>query len=318
MSDSYELNPGDGRRLPEYEPWNLLRPLLWSWLRMTDQIEVTRVDLPVRRLPSEFDGLVACQVSDFHVDSEGDLHRLQEAVRTINGQSPDLVFLTGDYFSGPKSMGRYIGAVRQALAQLKPTLGVFAIAGNHDHSSSFWTIARALSKSDVCVLANENYSLEVQGSRVFIVGVDDLWSRRAQPSRAFRGIGPDDCTILLAHNPDTAPYVHHLKPGVMLSGHTHGGLLRIPVYGSLVRSFLQIGRQFYSGLNRYKDFYIYTNRGLAAFPLSFRINCPPEVSVFKLTSLDGCGIENGLRSADAPVRVDSGSPSARTTNRWPR
>jgi uncharacterized protein len=318
VSDSYELNPGDRRRLPEGEPRKPLRPLPWSWLRMTDQIEVARVDLPVRRLPSEFDGLVACQVSDFHVDSEADLHRLQKAVRTINNQSPDLVFLTGDYFSGPKSMRRYIAAVRQVLAELKPTLGVFAIAGNHDHSSSFWVIAQALTKSGACVLANENYSLEVKGSRLFIVGVDDLWSRRAQPSRAFRGVEPDDCTILLAHNPDTAPYVRHLKPGVMLSGHTHGGLLLIPVYGSLVRSFLQIGRQFYSGLNRYKEFYIYTNRGLAAFPLSFRINCPPEVSVFKLTSLEGYGINNGLRSGAVPVRADSRCPNARTTNRWPR
>ena len=318
MSDSYELNPGDLPRLSEGEPWNRLRPLHWGWLRVTDQIEVTSVDLPVRRLPLAFDGLVACQVSDFHVDSEADLQRLQKALRKINDQSPDLVFLTGDYFSGPKSMGRYIGAVRQALAELNPTLGVFAIAGNHDHSSSFWTIAREFSRSDVCVLANENYSLKVHGSRVFIVGVDDLWSRRAQPSRAFQGIEPDDCTILLAHNPDTAPYVHHLKPGVMLSGHTHGGLLRIPVYGSLVRSYLQIGRQFYCGLNRYKDFYIYTNRGLAAFPLSFRINCPPEVSVFKLTSLEGYGIENRLRSGDAQVPADSGCSSARATNRWPR
>jgi predicted MPP superfamily phosphohydrolase len=253
-------------------------------------MEVSTVDLPVRGLPLKFDGLVACQVSDFHVDSEADLHRLERALARINEHNPDLVFLTGDYFSGPRSTGRYIGAVRYALAKLKPTLGVFAVAGNHDHSSSFWTIARELGKSDVRILTNENYSLEVHGCRVFIVGVDDLWSRCAQPSRAFRGIEPDDCTILLAHNPDTAPYVYHFKPGVMLSGHTHGGLLRIPFYGSLVRSFLQIGSQFYSGLNRYKDFYIYTNRGLAPFPLGFRINCPAEISVFKLTSLRTYGI----------------------------
>jgi len=287
VSGSNELNFDDRPWLFDSERGNRQQPRYPGWVRSTAQIEVTSVDLPVRDLPLEFDGLVACQVSDFHVDSDADLQRLQKALRRINDHNPDLVFLTGDYFSGPRSMGRYIGAVRQALAELKPVLGVFAVAGNHDHSSSFWTIARELRKSDVRILANENYSLEVRGCRVFIVGVDDLWSRRAQPWRAFRGIEPGDCTILLAHNPDTAPYVHHLKPGVMLSGHTHGGLLRIPVYGSIIRSFLQIGREFYSGLNRYKDFYIYTNRGLAAFPLNFRINCPPEISVFKLTSLEG-------------------------------
>jgi len=283
VSDCYDLDPTDRQWPAESEPWSRLRPLHWVWRLITDQIEVTSVDLPVRRLPSEFYGLVACQASDFHVDSEADLHRLQQAVRIINGQSPDLVFLTGDYFSDCKSMWRYIGEFRQALGELKPPLGVFAIAGNHDHSLSFWTIAQALRNSGACVLANENHSLELKGSRLFIVGVDDLWSDRARPSYAFRGVQPDDCTILLVHNPDAAPYVRHLKPGVMLSGHTHGGLIRIPVYGSPVRSFLRIGRQFYSGLNRYKDFYIYTNRGLGAFPLSLRINCRPEVSLFKLT-----------------------------------
>lgn len=250
---------------------------------MTGQTEVTGVDLPIRGLPSAFDGLVACQVSDFHLDSEADLHRLQGAVRTINKQRPDLVFLTGDYFSTAKSMWCYIDEFGRALGELKPRLGLFAIAGNHDHSLSFWAIAQALRNAGACVLANENYLLEPKGNRVFIVGVDDLWSGRARPSRAFRGVQADDCTILLVHNPDVAPYVRHLKPGVMLAGHTHGGVIRIPLYGSLVRSFLRIGRQFYSGLNCYEDFYIYTNRGLGMFPLSLRINCRPEVSLFKLT-----------------------------------
>jgi hypothetical protein len=69
----------------------------------------------------------------------------------------------------------------------------------------------------------------------------------------------------------------------MLSGHTHGGVVRIPFYGSPLKSILRIGKQFYSGLNRYEDFYIYTNRGLGTFWLRIRINCPPEVSRFTLT-----------------------------------
>jgi hypothetical protein len=71
----------------------------------------------------------------------------------------------------------------------------------------------------------------------------------------------------------------------MLSGHTHGGVVRIPFYGSPLKSILRIGKEFYSGLNRYEDFYIYTNRGLGTFWLRIRINCPPEVSRFSLTPL---------------------------------
>jgi predicted MPP superfamily phosphohydrolase len=118
-----------------------------------------------------------------------------------------------------------------------------------------------------------------------VVGIDDLWSRRAEPSRAFHGIKPDDCTIVLAHNPDTALYTHHLAPGVMLSGHTHGGVVRIPYYGSPIKSILRIGKDYYAGLNRYGNFYIYTNRGLGTFWMRIRINCRPEISRFNLVAL---------------------------------
>jgi predicted MPP superfamily phosphohydrolase len=124
----------------------------------------------------------------------------------------------------------------------------------------------------------------IRGEHLAVVGIDDLWARRAEPVKAFRGIRSDECSIVLAHNPDTALYTRHLGPGVMLSGHTHGGVVRIPYYGSLIRSVLRIGKEYYAGLNRYHEFYIYTNRGLGTFWLRIRINCRPEVSRFTLAA----------------------------------
>ena len=280
-----DVNSVSVRQRAGIETSHRFRPFHSVWRWMTDKIDVTNLELPVSRLPAGFAGLIACQVSDLHIDSEADLVRLEKAVKIINGNNPDIVFLTGDYFSGPRSTSRYVGSLIRTLTDLRAPLGVFAIAGNHDHYSSFWTIAHALSKACVRVLANENYALELGDSRVIIVGIDDLWSQRARPNYAFRGVEPGECTILLVHNPDVAMYVRHLRPGVILSGHTHGGIIRFPVYGSPVKSFLRIGKRFYSGLNRYEDFYIYTNRGLGGFPLGFRINCRPEVSVFRLSAL---------------------------------
>jgi len=260
-----------------------LRPLHRMWRRTIDEIVVSEVELPVRALPTGLRGLVACQISDFHVDRDEDLARLALAVETINQQHPDLVFLTGDYFSGPDTMNRYLGAFRDALRNLKPKSGVIAILGNHDHWSSADQISEALRRAGADVLANESMRLTLRNENLVVVGIDDLWSRRAEPARAFADVKAADCTIVLAHNPDTALYARHLKPGVMLSGHTHGGVVRIPFYGSPLKSILRIGKQFYSGLNRYEDFYIYTNRGLGTFWLRIRINCPPEVSRFTLT-----------------------------------
>lgn len=262
-----------------------LRPLHRMWRRTIDEIKVSAIDLPVRGLPAALRGLVACQISDFHVDRDEDLERLTLAVEAINLQKPDLIFLTGDYFSGPDTMHRYLGAFRDALRHLRPRSGLFAILGNHDHWSSAERITEALKRAGADVLANNSRPLTLRNEKLVVVGIDDLWSRRAEPARAFADVKSGDCTIVLAHNPDTALYSRHLKPGVMLSGHTHGGVVRIPFYGSPLKSILRIGKEFYSGLNRYEDFYIYTNRGLGTFWLRIRINCPPEVSRFSLTPL---------------------------------
>jgi len=270
---------------PKAKPPLALRPLHRMWRRTIDEIHVTALDLPVRGLPGALGGVVATQISDFHVDRDEDLERLGSAVEAINQQNPDLIFLTGDYFSGPESMRRYLGAFRDTLRNLQPKSGLFAILGNHDHWSSAERITDALKHAGADVLANDSRRLLLRNEKVVIVGIDDLWSRRAEPARAFGDVGSDECTIVLAHNPDTALYTRHLRPGVMLSGHTHGGVVRIPFYGSPLKSILRIGKEFYSGLNRYEDFYIYTNRGLGTFWLRIRINCPPEVSRFSLTPL---------------------------------
>jgi predicted MPP superfamily phosphohydrolase len=262
-----------------------LRPLHRMWRRTIDEIDVVPISLPVRHLAASLEGVVACQLSDFHVDRDEDLARLQAAVKAANRQHPDLVFLTGDYFSGGDTMRRYVDDFRRVLAELSPRAGVFAILGNHDHWASRTIVTDALVQAGARVLSNENERVVIRGERIAIVGIDDLWSRRAEPVKAFHGVAADECSIVLAHNPDTALYARHLQPGVMLSGHTHGGVVRIPYYGSLIRSILRIGPQFYSGLNRYHEFYIYTNRGLGTFWLRIRINCRPEVSRFALTAM---------------------------------
>ena len=260
-----------------------LIPLHRLWRRTIDQVEICRVALPVRNLPQGLRGLTACQISDFHLDRAEDLARLDRVVEAINRQRPDLIFLTGDYFSDAEAMRRHLGGFRERVADLKASLGVFAVAGNHDHWASFALIEQALRAAGVRVLANESVRLTLPGGDLKIVGIDDLWSKRAEPSRAFREVAADDCTIVLAHNPDTAAYLNAFNVGVMLSGHTHGGVVRIPFYGSPLRSILRIGKQYYAGLNRYNEFYIYTNRGLGTFWLRIRLNCRPEIAHFSLS-----------------------------------
>src|SRR5271154_5243224 len=138
-----------------------LRPLHRMWRRTIDEIQVSEIDLPVRALPAALRGLIACQISDFHVDRDEDLERLALAVEAINEQNPDLIFLTGDYFSGPDTMHRYLGAFCGALKNLSPKSGLFAILGNHDHWSSAERITDALKRAGADVLANESRRLSL-------------------------------------------------------------------------------------------------------------------------------------------------------------
>ncbi len=121
-----------------------LRPLHRMWRRTLDTIDLTQVRLPVRGLPAALEGLVACQMSDLHVDRDEDLERLELAVRVINAERPDVVLLTGDYFTGPETMRRYLGPFREAIRLLRPKLGAFAVLGNHDHWASVERISDAL------------------------------------------------------------------------------------------------------------------------------------------------------------------------------
>jgi len=181
-------------------------------------------------------------------------------------------------------MRRYLPAFTRALGELRAGMGVLAIPGNHDHWASFEQIERGLQRAKIDVLCNESRRFSLHGSELVVVGIDDLWSRRADPARAFKGVLETDCTVVLAHNPDTAIYAKPYRPGVMLSGHTHGGVVRLPIYGTPLKSFLRLGKQFYAGLNPYEDFHIYTNRGLGTFWVRVRINCRPEVSRFRLAA----------------------------------
>ena len=273
------------RRARRPKPPIALRPLHRIWRRTLDEIDVTRIRLPVRGLPAALEGMVACQLSDLHVDRDEDLERLVLAVGAVNAQQPDLVFLTGDYFTGPRDDAPLPGRISRGDKRAQAAPGRFRgrrqsrslVFGRADNRARSNRRARACSPTRAIACTSAAQSLVV-------VGIDDLWSRRAEPSRAFAQVRPDECTMVLAHNPDTALYARHLKPGVMLSGHTHGGVVRLPFYGSPLK-LLRIGKQFYAGLNRYRDFYIYTNRGLGTYWLRIRINCRPEVSRFHLTPL---------------------------------
>ena len=203
---------------------------IMSWDE-TPRVSVARSTVRVKGLSSNLTGLRVVQLSDFHQEAGHNDALIRESVRLANSLKPDVVLLTGDYINwSPYPHAQHL--VQQHLVHLKARHGVFAVLGNHDydHPGSKRAVRAALESIGILVLGNDaTYPFEGEG--LAIVGLGDLWHGDAKPSRAFRGVPETSPRIVLAHNPDTATKLTSYRADVIVSGHTHGGAVHLPLIG---------------------------------------------------------------------------------------
>jgi predicted MPP superfamily phosphohydrolase len=241
---------------------------------------VEQVQVPLKNLPPALEGFKIVQLSDIHIDSYTQLEIVQEAVTTANNLKPDLIVLTGDYVQ------REAGAIADltpTLAGLNAKYGVFAILGNHE----LWTnseVARAkLEQAGIPVLVNKGITLGIGQTMLSVAGLDDVWSGQPDLKQALDNLPSGTPTVLLAHEPDFADTVaHDGRVSLQLSGHSHGGQVRLPGLGALILP--PYGQKYDQGLYHVEEMWVYTNRGLGLGPIPHRVNCPPEVT--ELTLVD--------------------------------
>jgi len=240
--------------------------------------EVTETEIWLRRLPAAFDGLRIVHLTDIHHSVYTPLETVQEAVRTADHLHPDLVALTGDFVTLSPS---YIWPVARALGKLHARFGVFAVLGNHDFQVDADEVTRALRAQHIRVLRNAHHALRSRGSTLWLAGVDDLWWNADDFHAALASVPAREAKILLCHNPIGIRQA--VKHGVdfVLSGHTHGGQVRLPLVGS-VRGRSKLGERFVEGWNRLDGTQIYVSRGIGQSVVPLRLNCPPEITCLRL------------------------------------
>jgi len=280
-----------GRRRGQWARW-----IGRSWARVSygyrvepTWLEVNHLSVPIPGLPPQFAGFRIAQLSDFHCSRQVTPAYLAEAVELALVQEPDLVVLTGDFIHHGY---KYIGRVAETLSRLRAAHGVFAVLGNHDfsvrnalgfrrHRHLHRAVAAGLRGHGIRVLHNEAVPLERDGGRVYLVGVEDLWSRSCDLERAFTGLSATVPCITLAHNPRTVERLRDRRCDLMLSGHTHGGQIHLPGIGrpTLGRK----ARRFAAGLYRYHNTHVYVNKGVG-FGFRFRFGVRPEVALITLCS----------------------------------
>jgi len=240
--------------------------------------EVTQTDIWLRRLSPVHDGLKIVQLTDLHHSLFTPREEIQHAVQVTNRLHPDLVALTGDYVTLSRD---FIWPVAEALSKLRARLGVFAVLGNHDFQVDPEEVAEALRAQGIRVLRNAHWPLRSRSSTLWMVGVDDLWWQADDLAAALHGVPARDPKVLLCHNPLGIREASEHNVDLVLSGHTHGGQVRLPVVGS-VYGRSRLGEKFVDGWNRLKSTQIYVSRGIGKVLVPLRVGCPPEIACLRL------------------------------------
>ena len=192
---------------------------------------------------------------------------------------PDLIALTGDYTT---SYRRYIEPCAEALGSLNAPEGIWAVLGNHDHYTDRELTTRALERNHIGVLNNANTTLRRRSDVLQLSGIDDWSWAGTDWSRAFHGLHHKQPTVLLSHQPIVLDFAESEKVGLILSGHTHGGQIDLPLIGPPAAHFATTDLKYARGLFRRGETQLYVSRGTGVIGLPLRFGVRPEVAVLRL------------------------------------
>lgn len=249
------------------------------------RLVVREVTVHLQGWPAALAGLRVAVLSDLHAGAPhmGDARRHEIVART-NAARPDLIVLLGDYVVGHEPGARFVEPeiIASELGRLRCPLGAVAVLGNHDWWYDGPRVRRALVAAGLRVLENDAIALDdpARGARFWVAGLADLWTDGADPRRALRSVPPGAPVLMLTHNPDVFPEV---PPRVVLTlaGHTHGGQVRVPGWGTpIVPS--RYGSRYVAGLVEEDGKRLFVTPGLGTSILPVRFLVPPEVSVLTL------------------------------------
>jgi predicted MPP superfamily phosphohydrolase len=263
--------------------------VVWAFWIEPASISVRRVSLQIPSWHAEHSRMKIAVLTDLHVGSPHmNLEHLRSIVERMNGESPDIVLMLGDFVIGGKDHqggvvgGRFVQPepIAEELKRLRAPLGVFAILGNHDWWYDGERVGTALKGAGIVVLENQAVRVERDGAGFWLVGVADLWTRQPDIAGALRQVEGDDPVLLLTHNPDIFPDVPP-RVSLTIAGHTHGGQVNLPFIGRPVVPS-KFGQRYAMGhvVEQGRHLFVSGSIGTSIIPVRFRV--PPEIVILTL------------------------------------
>ena len=290
MTDSNSRTKGKKRRHPLRWVAALLILLLAGWLFLQWQlwgIQVTVTRVPVHGLPEGFEDLRIVQISDLHGHEYGEDSK--DLLALVAEQEPDLIAVTGDLID-QESQLELVPALARGLSAIAPT---YYVTGNHEWAcADVSQLKGVLAECGVTVLTNQYTVLERGGDRVVLAGVDDPngYADQKTPEELYGEIQEQDgglCTILLAHRNDRFEEYAAAGYDLVISGHAHGGIIRLPFTDGLLGTNRRFFPTWTAGVYTLGDSTLFVSRGLGnntvPFP-GFRLFNRPDLAVLELTA----------------------------------
>lgn len=254
-------------------------------LQLRNWLTVAEADIRLRNLHPDMEGLKVLVISDVHCGSFVSPRALEDVFRRVMTLQPDLIVLAGDLVTSQVSD---FDGYSEAFTALEADLGVFGVLGNHDHYTEDTDALRSLiDATGVRVLHNSQVVLQRGNGKIILAGVDDMVfgapslddALGVRESGRRNDVADGHPTVLVSHNPDLFFEAARRGVDLVLSGHTHGGQIRIPGCGVLVRM-----SRFHLDEGRYEagGSELVISRGLGAVGIPLRLFCPPEVVLLTL------------------------------------
>lgn len=244
-------------------------------------LDVTRISLPLPRLHEVYHGYRIVQISDIHAGKWMPTSLLEEVVRLVNAEAPDLVVVTGDfvtytYHEAPLD-------IVPSMRKLRAKDGVAATLGNHDYWGTYGPslIRHVIHDSGMIDLNNHVHTIERDGKPLHLAGVDSARERMSRLDLVLDCLPKGGPAILLAHEPDFADISAPTgRFDLQISGHSHGGQVVVPFVGP--PHLPPMGRKYHTGRYQVGNMIQYTNRGIGMVGLPVRFWCRPEITVITL------------------------------------
>lgn len=232
-------------------------------------------DVAAHKWPGGLSGLRIAHVSDFHFKrwNRPTLHA-QELLKSLDY---DLLLVTGDFGNFHRHWRHAAEMTRRFFEPIAGRVPTFAVLGNHDDPCF-----PSAGNLPLTFLRNQSTRLSIKGTELFVAGIEQVVPRGGNLAATLAEVEPEAPTVLLAHYPSTTYRVTAKQAQLVLSGHTHGGQIRMPWFGCIWPND-RVPRKMASGLHQVNDVHVHVSAGIgASLPIRMRINCPPEIAILTM------------------------------------